>query len=88
MADYEGTTDALERMERAQATQYGIEGLAAGGRYSGRNAAYTSGRRLMAKGEEARLALAHILGSVESGVSIEALEKALATIKVHLGDAA
>lgn len=38
------------------------------------------------KGEEARTALAYVLQATAADVSLEALEKALATVRTHLAD--
>lgn len=70
-ADYDPITAEIERQ------RYGFE----------RFATRPRGNRVMGKGEEARLALAHVLGSVETGVSVAALERAISTLKAHLGDA-
>ncbi|MEQ1490105.1 MAG: hypothetical protein ABL932_06095 [Terricaulis sp.] len=42
------------------------------------------GNRIRAKGEEAREALQCVLSAVQCHVSIEALERAVATVKAHL----
>lgn len=58
-------------------------------RYAGNQQASTSGlnygsQRLRHKGEEAREALQCVLSAVQCHISIEALERAVATVKAHL----
>lgn len=54
-------------------------GAAVGGAVSGRNPAC-----LLSKHEESQLALQYVLNAIRGDVSIDALERAVATVKAHL----
>lgn len=64
---------------------YGLErGYDNAKSYAGKQGVNYPGNRIRRKGEEAREALQCVLSAVQCHVSIEALERAVATVKAHL----
>lgn len=64
--------DTASNAQANCATAYGYQGL------------HAMGRRLFAKGEAERIALQHVLASLDSGVTIEQLRAAIYVIDTHL----
>ena len=88
MGDNCETTDALERMEAHEAQRSRYYGEISNQRA---NAYQNLGSQLGApqaflrsKGQEAQEALRHVLDGTNRGLSISALERAVATVKAHL----